>query len=149
MINQKKTRPVFGEVYTYVLLTHPEHEKTQRKSARVIRVLRPRLRAWASGCGPHADSQVETRKTRITRADFRWVFPIPTVAPPGHVAGVGDMECSRVLDKSSKTTAPIPILNFRGLRILYPIHRVMVNWDPPISRVLHLPGAIQKGNTPL
>ena len=29
----------------------------------------------------------------------------------------------------------------------YPIHRVMVNWDPPISQVIHLPGAIQKGNT--
>jgi hypothetical protein len=29
----------------------------------------------------------------------------------------------------------------------YPIHRVMVNWDPPISPVIHLPGAIQKGNT--
>ena len=25
----------------------------------------------------------------------------------------------------------------------YPIHRVMVNWDPPISQVIHLPGAIQ------
>ena len=24
-----------------------------------------------------------------------------------------------------------------------PIHRVMVNWDPPISRVIHLPGGIQ------
>ena len=29
----------------------------------------------------------------------------------------------------------------------YPIHRVMVNWDPPISQVIHLPGTIQKGNT--
>ena len=28
---------------------------------------------------PDADSQVETRKTRITRADFRRVFPIRTV----------------------------------------------------------------------
>ena len=29
-----------------------------------------------------------------------------------------------------------------------PIHRVsMVNWDPPISQVIHLPGTIQKGNT--
>ena len=28
-----------------------------------------------------------------------------------------------------------------------PIHRVMVNWDPPISQVIHLPGGIQKGNT--
>ena len=25
----------------------------------------------------------------------------------------------------------------------YPIHRVMVNWDPPISQVIHLPGGIQ------
>ena len=25
-----------------------------------------------------------------------------------------------------------------------PVHRVMVNWDPPISQVIHLPGAIQK-----
>jgi hypothetical protein len=25
----------------------------------------------------------------------------------------------------------------------YPIHRVMVNWDPPISQVIHLPGAIE------
>ena len=24
-----------------------------------------------------------------------------------------------------------------------PIHRVMVNWDPPISQVIHLPGTIQ------
>ena len=28
-----------------------------------------------------------------------------------------------------------------------PIHRVMVNWDPPISQVIHLPGAIQNYNT--
>ena len=28
-----------------------------------------------------------------------------------------------------------------------PVHRVMVNWDPPISQVIHLPGGIQKGNT--
>jgi hypothetical protein len=25
----------------------------------------------------------------------------------------------------------------------YPIHRVMVNWDPPISQVIHLPGTIE------
>ena len=25
----------------------------------------------------------------------------------------------------------------------YPIHRVMVNWDPPISQVIHVAGAIQ------
>ena len=30
-----------------------------------------------------------------------------------------------------------------------PVHRVLVNWDPPISQVIHLPGAIQKGNTPI
>ena len=29
----------------------------------------------------------------------------------------------------------------------YPVHRVMVNWDPPISQYLGLPGGIQKGNT--
>ena len=29
----------------------------------------------------------------------------------------------------------------------YPIHRVMVNWDPPISQYLGQPGTIQKGNT--
>ena len=28
----------------------------------------------------------------------------------------------------------------------YPVHRVMVNWDPPISQYLGLPGTIQKGN---
>jgi hypothetical protein len=28
-----------------------------------------------------------------------------------------------------------------------PIHRVMVNWDPPISQVIHLPGPFQNGNT--
>ena len=28
-----------------------------------------------------------------------------------------------------------------------PVHRVMVNWDPPISQYLGLPGGIQKGNT--
>ena len=29
-----------------------------------------------------------------------------------------------------------------------PVHRVMVNWDPPpISQVIHLPGGIQKGIT--
>ena len=27
-----------------------------------------------------------------------------------------------------------------------PVHRVMVNWDPPISQYLGLPGTIQKGN---
>jgi hypothetical protein len=25
----------------------------------------------------------------------------------------------------------VPILDFRGLCILYPVHGVMVNWDPP------------------
>jgi hypothetical protein len=31
------------------------------------------------------------------------------------------------------TMGTVPILDFRGLPILYPIHRgrVMVNWDPP------------------
>ena len=29
----------------------------------------------------------------------------------------------------------------------YPIHRVKVDWDPPISQVIHLPGAIQNYNT--
>jgi hypothetical protein len=24
-----------------------------------------------------------------------------------------------------------------------PMHRVMVNWEPPISQVIHLPGGIQ------
>ena len=28
-----------------------------------------------------------------------------------------------------------------------PVHRVLVNWDPPISQYLGLPGGIQKGNT--
>ena len=27
-----------------------------------------------------------------------------------------------------------------------PVHRVMVNWEPPISQVIHLPGTIQNGN---
>ena len=27
-----------------------------------------------------------------------------------------------------------------------PVHRVLVNWDPPISQVIDLPGGIQKGN---
>ena len=28
-----------------------------------------------------------------------------------------------------------------------PVHRVLVNWDPPISQVVDLPGTIQNGNT--
>ena len=28
----------------------------------------------------------------------------------------------------------------------YPVHRVLVNWDPPISQNLGLPGGKQKGN---
>ena len=27
-----------------------------------------------------------------------------------------------------------------------PVHRVLVNWDPPISQVIHLPGGIQNCN---
>ena len=27
-----------------------------------------------------------------------------------------------------------------------PVHRVMVNWEPPISQVIHLPGGIQNCN---
>ena len=27
-----------------------------------------------------------------------------------------------------------------------PVHRVLVNWDPPISQVIDLLGGIQKGN---
>ena len=45
-----------------------------------------RLRAPCSQ--PDADTQVETRKTRITRADFRGVFPILSRGPAVHV-GVG------------------------------------------------------------
>ena len=30
-----------------------------------------------------------------------------------------------------------------------PVHRVLVNWDPPISQVIDLLGPFQKGNTPI
>jgi hypothetical protein len=46
--------------------------------------------------------------------------------------------------RKSRSGGP-PIVIFRGLSISpYPIHRVMVNWDPPISQVIHLPGTNNK-----
>ena len=42
---------------------------------------------------PASNSQVETRKTRVTPADFRWVFPIPYRGPPGIYLCSGGMEC--------------------------------------------------------
>ena len=48
---------------------------------------------------PDSNSQVETRKTRITRADFRWVFPYPYHhqyrGPAVHVGGRQDREVAR------------------------------------------------------
>ena len=75
----QRARPVFGEARTY--LPHPEHEKNLRKSARVIRVLRPRLRAWASGCGtPTPKSKLA--KLELRAPIFAGFFPIRTEAPP-------------------------------------------------------------------
>ena len=60
-------RPVFGEVPTPL----PEHEKTPRKSARVIRVLRPRLRAWASGCEGRLRSRNPTPRSKLAKLELR------------------------------------------------------------------------------
>ena len=69
-------------------ITHPP--RTKKNPAKIVgrnsdiaptaTCLGVRLRAPC--LQPDADSQVETRKTRITRADFRRVFPIRTEAPP-------------------------------------------------------------------
>ena len=54
-----------------------------------------------------------------------------------HPAGVGGSQFTMTLWMGYAQTPEIE--NGR--------HRVMVNGDPPISQVIHLPGAIQKGNT--
>ena len=58
---------------------------------------------------PDADSQVETRKTRITLGDFRWAFPVRSGGGGSGVGGIR-MECSRVLDKSSTINQYISVL---------------------------------------
>ena len=61
--------------------------KTPRKSARVIRVLRPRLRAWASGCEGRLRSRTPTPRSKLAKLELRapifaGFFPIRTEAPP-------------------------------------------------------------------
>ena len=66
---------------------------------------------------------------------------------PGHIpcsVMVGSGTCLHPAGLGgSQFTSPLSFFVFCP----YPIHRVMVNWDPPISQVIHLPGGIQKGNT--
>jgi hypothetical protein len=64
--NMAGARPIFSEVY---ISPTPNTKKT-RKSARVIRVLRPRLRAWASGCEHRARSRTPTPKSKLAKLEL-------------------------------------------------------------------------------
>ena len=61
---------------------------------------------------------------------------------PGHIpcsVMVGSGTCLILQVWGSPSWYPLLFFVF----CTYPIHRVMVNWDPPISQVIHLPGAIE------
>ena len=49
-----------------------------------------------------------------------------------------------VTNPGNREWEPFPLSFF--VVCAYPVHRVMVNWDPPISQYLGLPGGKQKGN---
>ena len=68
--------------------------------------------------------------------------------PPCRLGGVPvhhDPVHGIVTNPGNREWAPRPLSFF--VVCDNPIHRVLVNWDPPISQVIHLPGGIQNCNT--
>ena len=76
-----------------------------------------------------------------------WLGPASSCLPPcrGGVVPVHHDPVHGIVTNPGNREWGRPPLSFFVV-CAYPIHRVMVNWDPPISQYLGQPGGNQKGN---